>query len=51
MVDVVVTLGHVEARPSGLHFRTPIMSTTETLSTKTQLLEENMSFQLKKACL
>lgn len=40
MVGVVVTLGHVDARSSGLHFRIPIISSVEIMSTKTQLLEE-----------
>ena len=39
-VGIVVTLGHVEARDSGLHFRAPLISGVEILSTKTQLLEE-----------
>lgn len=40
MVAVVVTLGQVHAYNSGLHFRIPLVSQVEILSTKTQLLEE-----------
>jgi regulator of protease activity HflC (stomatin/prohibitin superfamily) len=40
MVGIAVTLGHVEAYSSGLHFRIPWISHVEILSAKTQLLEE-----------
>jgi prohibitin 1 len=40
MVGVVVTLGHIGTSSSGLHYRVPLVSTVEFLSTKTQLLEE-----------
>jgi prohibitin 1 len=35
-----VTLGHIGTSSSGLHYRVPLVSTVEFLSTKTQLLEE-----------
>lgn len=40
MVGVVVTLGHVHSYPNGLHFRLPIVSSLNIMTTKTQLLEE-----------
>ena len=40
MVGIIVTLGQVQAMPAGLHFRIPMVSEVEILSTKTQLLEE-----------
>jgi regulator of protease activity HflC (stomatin/prohibitin superfamily) len=40
MVGIAVTLGHVEAFSSGLHFRIPWVSHVEILSAKTQLLED-----------
>ena len=40
MVGIVVTLGKVDSRTSGLHFRFPMVSSLEILSTQTQLLEE-----------
>lgn len=39
-IGIVVTLGHVAAVDSGMHFRIPFMSTLEHLSAKTQLLDQ-----------
>lgn len=38
-VGIVVTLGNIQASSNGLHFKAPLLSSLEILSTKTQLLE------------
>lgn len=39
-IGIVVTLGHVQALPPGLHFRKLMISSVVRLSGKTQLLEQ-----------
>lgn len=39
-IGVVITLGHINSYPSGLHFRVPFVSKLDMMSSKTQVLEE-----------
>lgn len=39
-IGIVVTLGNIKTLPPGLHFRAILISSVETLSGKTQLLEQ-----------
>lgn len=39
-IGIVVTLGKIKTLPPGLHFRSILISSVETLSGKTQLLEQ-----------
>jgi prohibitin 1 len=47
-IGLVVTLGHVEAFDSGLHYRFPFISSVEMLSSKTQKLEQNNMIPTKE---
>lgn len=40
-IGIVVTLGHVTTCKPGLNFRNPFISTLQTISSRTQLLQEN----------
>lgn len=47
-IGIVVTLGHASVFTPGAHFRTPVVSYLKTMSTKTQLLEQENTIPTKE---